>query len=201
MDLVMRYRGTQQEMFIVSSDYLSVKNERLDRETSSKQLVSEPLEMTTYPPDLKIAPETTIGQTEISVPAILQSELKSQYEELGKALNELAEMDDDEWHVDPGVYHVACYAASSLMDNGFPAPQVFTHGPKSVVFNWLAGSRNLYLTLSRSVISALISTPKSVEHRLQFTVAQLESPETIFPSIELVCFGREAVTISASTRN
>lgn len=197
----MRYRETQREMFVVSSDYLSVKNEWTDGETPLEPSVSRPLEMTTYSPDLKITPEITIGQTEISVSAILQPELRSQYEELGEALNELGEMDDDEWHVDPDVYHVACYAASSLMDNGFPAPQVFTHGPKSVVFNWLAGSRNLYLTLSRSVISALISTPKSVEHRLQFTVAQLESQETIFPLIEQVCFGRETVNISASTRN
>lgn len=194
----MRYSEFQRKIVVNMSAYLSSGSKAIGFESLG---VEQPDSMTINALDLIDHQGSIVEPTNISALAISQSELISQYEDLGAALNDLAEIDDEEWSIDDSVYYVACYAASSLMDNGIPAPKVFTHGSKSVVFNWVAASKNLYLTLSENTISALISNPKNIEARLQFNVTQLESPEVIYSSIDLLRSGGEAVAVSASVRN
>src|SRR6266850_4034826 len=101
-----------------------------------------------------------LGNTFSSVPVIWRQELESQYQELGRALSDLTELqEDDEWQVDRPVYQVACHIAAELVAVSFPPPSVFTHGSMSVVFNWEAEDTSLYLTISADHISALLSTP------------------------------------------
>src|SRR5256885_8186654 len=67
-----------------------------------------------------------------SVPVVWQSELSHQYRELGQALNELTELEkDNQWKIDAPVYQVACHVAADLLTHSYPAPNIFTHGPKS----------------------------------------------------------------------
>ena len=105
--------------------------------------------------------EGVIVKAFASVPMIDQAEIKKDYQELGLALVEMKELEDDEeLRIEPPVYAAACVVAVDLMAHLFPAPRVFTHGPKSVVFNWTNQSSKLYLTISSDKISALVSTPR-----------------------------------------
>ena len=132
-----------------------------------------------------------------SVPTIWQSELGKQYRELGEALNELSELQEgDEWKIEAPVYEVACDVASELMTLSYPAPSVFTHGPESVVFNWSYGTNNLYLTISSDSVSALISTPKRIERRLDFEAKQFLASPLLLPAIRSVQLNTQSVSIS-----
>lgn len=139
-----------------------------------------------------------LKQTFSSVPVILQSELMPQYRELGEALGELTELDDDsEWKIEPDVYRVACFYAAELMEHAYPAPKVFNHGPKSVVFNWANGTSNLYLTISSDSISALVSTPKQIERRMTFSAKQLASSSVFLPTIQSAYLGEPTVVLNS----
>lgn len=97
-------------------------------------------------------------------------ELIQKYQELGQALNEMTELEEgEEWRIDSPVYDAARYIASELMKMSLPAPRIFNHGPKSVVFNWSVGINNLYLTISADRMSALISTPERIQRRVDST--------------------------------
>ena len=117
---------------------------------------------------------TTI--TSSTIPEIWQSELTSRYVELGQSLSEMTRLDaDEEWKIEPAVYQTASFVASQLMAHQVPAPTLFNHGSKSVIFNWTHNSDNLYLTISSDKISALISSPAEIKRREQFEARQLLS--------------------------
>jgi hypothetical protein len=135
--------------------------------------------------------QTLILTTFSSVPVILESELRQQeYQELGTALSEMTKLEDgDEWKIDPPVYNAACYVAAGLMANSFPAPRIFNHGAKSVVFNWSDDdSNNMYLTVSADHISALISSPERIKRRLEYSVNELRDPSVAFLSMSATYF-------------
>src|SRR5208283_745755 len=135
-------------------------------------------------------PETLIMTTFSSVPVIWESELRHQeYQELGAALSEMTKLEEgDEWKIDPPVYNAACYVAAGLMAHSFPAPRVFNHGTKSVVFNWSYGADNMYLTVSADHVSALISSPESIKRRVEYSVNELMDPSVALPSIRAAYF-------------
>ena len=142
-------------------------------------------------------PESQILRTTFSsVPIVSNSELREEYQELGVALGELLAMDaGDEWRIEKPVYYVACHVAAELMDYQYPAPEVFTHGPKSVVFNWSNESTNLYLTVSADTLSALISTPQRIQRRIEFPTKQLFDPGLIFPALRSAQLEQPVVSI------
>ncbi len=119
-----------------------------------------------------------------SVPIIWQSELRREYQELGQALSEMTEVEEgDEWKIDAPVYNAACYVAEGLMASSFPAPRIFNHGPKSVVFNWSKDADNLYLTVSADHVSALISSPERIKRRIDLSANELMNPSFALSSI------------------
>jgi hypothetical protein len=69
------------------------------------------------------------------------------------------------------------------MSNSFPAPRIFNHGPKSVVFNWSKEADNLYLTVSADHVSALISSPERIKRRIDLTANELANPSLALSSI------------------
>jgi hypothetical protein len=138
----------------------------------------------TTAPDAAVETESMILTTFSSVPIIMESELAQEYEELGEALREMTELEDeDEWKIDAPVYNTACYIAAGLMANSFPAPRIFTHGPKSVVFNWSNEIDNGYLTISADRISGLIYSPERIKRRMEWSVNELADPSHSLSSI------------------
>lgn len=130
-----------------------------------------------------------------SIPIIWQYELHSQYQELGKALLELRELDEgEEWRIDEPVYEAALRVAFDLVDLSLPTPAIFTHGPKSVVFNWESGNTNLYLTVSADHISALVSTPASIQRRLEISKAFL-GEQKLSSAVQLLYSGQRVFPI------
>lgn len=134
--------------------------------------------------DVSIAPLSEnhlFTRTFSSVPIVWQSEINQEYQELGEALGEMTQLDEgDEWKVDVVVYQVACQVAAELLANSFPAPRIFNHGPKSVVFNWSRGNNNLYLTISSDYISALVSSPERIKRRIEFSTKDMREPALVF---------------------
>jgi hypothetical protein len=125
-----------------------------------------------------------------SVPVVLRYELDQDYRDLGDALKEMVELDEgDDWRIDTPVYETACLVAAGLRDIHLPAPRVFTHGPKAVVFNWSNDIDNLYLTISADRMSALISTPESITRRIDYSHRLLADPAVAFDSIESAYLG------------
>jgi hypothetical protein len=120
-----------------------------------------------------------------SVDIIGRLEQIQEYLELGEALSEMVGFEkDDEWKIDEPVYATACYIASELMATPYPAPRIFNHGPKSVVFNWSVGTKNLYLTISPNRISALLSSPERIEQRMDYSLNQLPNPALFLSFIQ-----------------
>ena len=133
----------------------------------------------------EIAPlNQVLRKTFSNTPVIWQSELSKQYQDLGEALTEMTELDEEsELRIDRPVYDAACFVAAGLMVKEFPAPRIFNHGPKSVVFNWTHQNNNLYLTVSADRISALISSPERIKTRLDYSANQLLNYDSILNSI------------------
>lgn len=116
----------------------------------------------------------------------LISEENNEYVQLlGEALSEMVELEeDDEFRIDQPVYAAACHIAGQLMSTPYPAPRIFNHGPKSVVFNWSAETNNLYFTISSNTFSALVSSPERITFRKDYTFDQLPNPSLFLPFIE-----------------
>lgn len=124
------------------------------------------------------------GTLVASVPIAWKSELVQEYRELGEALAELVKLEaDDESHIEPAVFRTVCFVANELMVNLLPVPQILTHGPKSVVFNWSNGSDDLYLTISTDHLSALVSSPERIKRRTEWSVRTLMDPALFLSSI------------------
>lgn len=144
--------------------------------------------------------ETRILQTTFSsVPVISQLELRQEYQELGAALSEMTELEEgDEWKIEPSVYNAACYVAAGLMAHSFPAPRVFNHGAKSVVFNWSYAEDNMYLTVSADHISALISSPERIKRRVEYSLNELTDPTVALPAISAAYFKKPVKLITGA---
>ncbi|MEO8051930.1 MAG: hypothetical protein ABI833_16050 [Acidobacteriota bacterium] len=112
-------------------------------------------------------------KTFANVPLLWESELERDYYALGEALGEMTVLDEGEdWKIDAAVFSTACYVALELKTDRLPAPRIFTHGPKSVVFNWSRENDNLYLTISANRISALVSSPERIKRRVDMPVRE-----------------------------
>lgn len=134
-----------------------------------------------------------------SIPIIRESELTRDYQELGDVLNELVELgEEDEWKIDAPVFDAARYVAAELMALSFPAPHVFNHGPKSIVFNWSRENNNLYLTISADKMSALVSTPERIKQRVEFTFSSLLNPAEAFSSIRAAQIEKPIILVITS---
>jgi hypothetical protein len=118
-------------------------------------------------------------------PAIWESEFGHAYEVLGDALSNMAEAQmEDEWRIEEDVYNRATFLATKLMDHGYPAPKVFTHGPESVVFNWTHKTNNLYVTVGADRISLLLSSPEMIKHRKDYSAKEFLNQPLALPSPE-----------------
>jgi hypothetical protein len=147
----------------------------------AQQTLSGSTTILSYAPHLE---NRLVEVTFSSVPVLSQAEITESYRELGDALAELATLDEgSEWKVDAAVCDAACYVAGELMTKPIPAPQVFSHGPKSVVFTWTRGNNSVYLTISADRLSALISTPKKIQRRVEFSARQLQDPGRVFQAL------------------
>lgn len=130
-----------------------------------------------------------------------RSELREDYLELGRALSEMVELEeDDEWRIDEPVYTAACRIAAELMlATPYSAPRVFSHGPKSVVFNWSKGTENLYLTIGSDMVSALSSSLERIKQRIDLPINQLPNPALLLSSIQPNHQGRAFALIKAAS--
>ena len=144
------------------------------------------------------AAESHILRTTLrSVPIIWKAELSQDYKELGESLSEMTKLNEgDEWIIDKPVYQFACHIAFELMLYSYPAPQIFTHGPKSVVFDWSQGANSLYLTISADKISALISTPERIKRRVDYSTKELLNPSLILSAIQSAHLEQPVVSIN-----
>lgn len=140
------------------------------------------------PPECQVpqsSQEQILRMPVLSGAVIGQTGLSQEYLELGEALSEMAELEqDDEWRIDQPVYTIARRIAAELMAAPYPAPRIFNHGPKSVVFNWTSETNDLYLTISSNRISALLSSPGSIERRIDYSSNQLLNPALFLSSIQ-----------------
>jgi hypothetical protein len=154
---------------VLPVDYQGLKLTRNDSEFTSAQNMHE----------------TQILRTVVSSTGVWPSEQIHEYLELGEALSEMVKLEeDDEWRIDKPVYATACYIAAGLKVAPYPAPRIFNHGPKSVVFNWSVGTKNLYLTISSNRISAMVSSPERIERRIDHSLNQLTNPALFLSSIQ-----------------
>jgi len=132
-----------------------------------------------------VEPESQVVRTTFStVRDIRQWELSQHYRELGAALNELTTLEeDDDWRIDASVYNAASYMATELRIGLMPPPQIFVHGPTSVVFNWSGGIYNFYLTVGANNVSALLSSPERILRRIEFPENKWPNPLALLPFI------------------
>jgi hypothetical protein len=120
-----------------------------------------------------------------SVPVVWESELAVEYHELGEALGQMTDLENgDEWRIDRAVFDTACFVAAGLFLTEQSAPRVFTHGPKSIVFNWGRENADLYLTISADRVSALISSPERVQRRIDFSLNDTSSQALLLSAIQ-----------------
>ncbi len=153
-------------------------------------------------PAAEMAPlNQVLRRTFSSTPVIWEPQLGKEYQDLGEALTQMTELDEgSEWGIDRPVYDVACFVAAGLMVNSFPAPRVFNHGPKSVVFNWSDESNNnLYLTVSADRISALISSPERIKTRLDYSAKELLNYRSLLGSIRSAQLEQPVLMLASGT--
>jgi len=153
-------------------------------------------------PAAEIAPlNQVLIKTFSATPVISQPQLEKEYRDLGEALTQMTELDEgSEWGIDPPVYHAACFVAAGLMINSFPAPRIFNHGSKSVVFNWSdKNNNNLYLTVSADRISALVSTPERIKKRLDYSSNELLNYRSLLGSIRSAQLQQPILMLASGT--
>ena len=136
-----------------------------------------------------------------SEPIISQWELFDEYRELGEALGQMAELDeDDDLWIEAPALNIARNVAVELMTSAFPVPQIFNHGPKSLVFNWVYGRDNLYLTVSSVNVSILVSTPQKIKRRVEYPVGEFLKHEHTVPLLQLAYSEQQAtMTVSGTS--
>jgi hypothetical protein len=140
------------------------------------------------------ATEIVLSDSYISPLGPLQSDLSIDYQELGQALFEMKETDEQEWAIDESVYTMASFVAAALMAYAQPAPKLFSHGSKSVVFNWMEDKRNTYLTVSAGYISTLVSSPEQIERRRDVPISKLLGTSQLLSAIKAAQLDGPVVT-------
>lgn len=91
------------------------------------------------------------------------------YQAVTETLSELNTSQDDEWRIDGDVYSTSVQVAAALFDKKIPSPHVFSHGPRSVVFNWDEGDTSLYLTVGKRRVWAAASSRSEIKTRIELT--------------------------------
>lgn len=84
-------------------------------------------------------------------------------------LEELSTTHDDEWRIDGDVYATSMQVAAALCEKNIPSPHVFSHGARSVVFNWGDSDHELYLTVGKRRIWAAVSSPSEIKTSIELT--------------------------------
>jgi hypothetical protein len=131
-----------------------------------------------------------LGTLSSNISVVHKVELTHDYRELGQALSEMTELQEgDEWKIETPVFAAACFVAAGLMSYSLPAPRVFNHGPKSVVFNWSHEADNLYLTVSADRMSALIASSERIKRRVEYSLKDLTDPALALSSVRAAYFG------------
>lgn len=145
-------------------------------------------------------PQEILRRSFATVPTISELELNREYQELGEALKQMTAIDHlDDWQIESDVYYAACSIAAELLASSFPAPRVFTHGPKSVVFNWSDNCDDLYLTISADRVSALISSPDRIKRRVDLLITQLLDSQNALTSIRAAYYRKPVKLVTASS--
>jgi hypothetical protein len=135
-----------------------------------------------------------------SIPFLWKPELQREYQDLGEALEQMTELDDDSQEkIEPPVFGAACFVAAGLMGGSYPAPRVFNHGPKSIVFNWAHEKSNLYLTISADKVSALVSTPERIQKRVDFSGTGVLDPAQMLAAIHSTWLNEPAPLLLTGT--
>lgn len=135
-----------------------------------------------------------------TVQNVWQWELGHSYGELGAALSELNALDeDDEWKIDTSVYNAASYVAAQLQLGLVRVPQVFVHGPTSVVFNWSDNFYNFYLTVGANSVSALLSSPDRIMRRIEYSGNEWSNAVQLLPAIQSALLGGPVISSNRST--
>jgi hypothetical protein len=100
----------------------------------------------------------------------LGTQPRGAYQEVAQTLTDMRDStSDDEQRIETDVYNLSVDVAAALFDENIPAPSVFSHGPKSVVFNWDDGVHNLYLTVGRARLWAMASTAAGIKGQIELT--------------------------------
>jgi hypothetical protein len=124
------------------------------------------------------------------------------YLELHEALTQLHSLDDDDWKIETSVYSASLQVAAVLLENDIPKPDVFTHGSKSVVFNWSGKDVNLYLTVSGSRLSVLVSSTEGIEYRTEFSADSGADTNRFFSALGSMRFlAPPETSVAASAAN
>jgi hypothetical protein len=140
-----------------------------------------------------------VGGTVISYPATWKKQLTVDYFNLGQSLADLKDPAADDWQIDEPVYEAATQVASALMAAQYPVPKLFSHGNKSVVFNWeTSDNRNLYLTVSKDYVSGMVSSPARIERRVQMPVGLLINSTHASEFVEWTKSGRPVLALGWS---
>lgn len=148
-----------------------------------------------------VSTQTTmvVSSSYVNGGSLWHTELGAGYQELGNALVELRDLNEDEPAIEEPVYRAAQFLATALMNCSYPAPRLFNHGPKSVVFNWMNDDRNnLYLTVAADCISALLSSPERITRRVEFSTNALLNGARVVPAIKYAENGAPVVTRDGS---
>lgn len=126
------------------------------------------------------------------VSVVSTNEIYQEYHDLGNALKDLKELaDDEDWGIEKPVFDSACQIAGALMQLSIPAPRIFTHGQKSVVFNWSDSSgNNLYFTISSDELSVLISSRERIKKRDDYLIRELPESSKVFVESRLAFLDR-----------
>jgi len=151
-----------------------------------------------YSCDPVLEQSLVVSDSFVSGVGMWQTELSAGYQELGQALVEMGEATEEDWAIDAPVFNVANYIAGALMNSAYPAPKVFSHGPKSVVFNWANERENAYLTISAECVSALVSSPERIKFRFDVSTIDLVDPSRLFPAMTSAQLGEPVVTRDGS---
>jgi hypothetical protein len=145
-------------------------------------------------------PESWIVKSTFStVPDVWQWQLGQDYLELGTALSELTALEEtDEWKIDASVFSAASYIATELKYRSIRVPQVFVHGPTSVVFNWSDNFYNFYLTVGVNNVSALLSSPERIIARGEYSENEWLNAVQLLPAIQSALLGGPIISINRS---
>jgi hypothetical protein len=101
-------------------------------------------------------------------PTGINPQALADYTELKDTLTDLYNLEEGEpWRIDQVVYDASIQVAAALLEKNIPKPSVFTHGPKSVVFNWIYADNSLYLTITGSRLAVLVSSPETIQFRAE----------------------------------